>query len=161
MFSNTLVSLLQVKLGPTFNFTIRGRCSAPSLEFSFTRHNFGQCLLFRPGMVLPSTALVISNTGKKDVGCVLVFTTLIHLPVSFRFTKVWFPLLNSSGDAVNVDVADEMLEVFLLLPNSAPLWPVPQHAKASLKSFRWCWRDFPPFFLSKVFSCPGSSRLFR
>lgn len=83
-------------------------------------------------MVLPSTALVISNTGKKDVGCVLVFTTLIHLPVSFRFTKVWFPLLNSSGDAANVDVADEMLEVFLLLPNSAPLWPVPQHGKASL-----------------------------
>lgn len=73
-------------------------------------------------MVPPSTTLVISNTGSKDVGCVLVFTTLIHLPASFIFTcaKVWAPLLNTSGDAVNVAVADEMLEVFLLLPNSAP-----------------------------------------
>lgn len=49
--------------------------------------------------------------------------------------KVWVPLLNPSGDAVNADVVHEMLEVFLLPPNSAPLWPLPQHGKASLGQF--------------------------
>lgn len=57
----------QVKLGPSYSFAIKGKCSAPSLEFSFTRHNFGKCLLHHPGMVPASTTLVISNKDVKDV----------------------------------------------------------------------------------------------
>eukprot|EP00066_Takifugu_rubripes_P027985 XP_011617251.1 PREDICTED: hydrocephalus-inducing protein homolog [Takifugu rubripes] len=74
---------IKVKLGPTFNFVIKGRCSAPSLEFSFSRHNFGQCLLYRPEMVLPSTTLVISNTGKKDVGLQCQFRNTPYLELDF------------------------------------------------------------------------------
>lgn len=62
----------QVKLGPTYLFAIKGRCSPPSLEFSFTRHDFGKCLLHRSGMVPASTTLVICNKGLKDVGCRLL-----------------------------------------------------------------------------------------
>lgn len=78
--------LLQVKLGPTYTFAIKGQSSAPSLDFSFSRHNFGKCLLYRPGMVPASFTLVISNKGKKDVGyCFffVFFTSLIYLPGSF------------------------------------------------------------------------------
>lgn len=85
------VSLLQVKLGPTFNFDIKGRSSAPRLEFSFTRHNFGKCLVYRPGMAVASTTLVISNTSKKDVGSVLVFFFFT------RRTYMWRRRLGSSG----------------------------------------------------------------
>lgn len=84
-----LLSLLQVKLGPTFNFVIKGRSSAPRLEFSFTRHNFGKCLVYRPGMVVASTTLVISNTSKKDVGSVLVFFYQAYLHVVQMFGLLW------------------------------------------------------------------------
>lgn len=92
-------------------------------------------------MVLPSTTLVISNTGKKDVGCVSLLTTLIHLPVSSIFTcaNVWAPLLNSSGDAVNVGVADEMLEVFLLWMDYLPIAPPVASTTAWKGFFRPVW----------------------
>ncbi|KAK2841889.1 hypothetical protein Q5P01_012089 [Channa striata] len=55
---------IKVKHGPTFTFAIQGRSIAPSLEFSFTKFNFGKCFLHCPGMVPPSKTLVISNKGE-------------------------------------------------------------------------------------------------
>lgn len=60
-------SSCQVKHGPTFAFAIKGRAVAPSLEFSFTKYNFGKCFLYCPGMVPASQTLVISNKGARDV----------------------------------------------------------------------------------------------
>lgn len=57
----------QVRLGPTFVFAVKGRAVAPSLEFSVTKHNFGKCFLYRPGMVPASHTLLLSNKGEKGI----------------------------------------------------------------------------------------------
>ncbi|KAM9376112.1 hydrocephalus-inducing protein-like [Pholidichthys leucotaenia] len=58
---------IKVKHGPTFSFMIKGRAVAPSLEFSFTKFNFGKCFLHSPGMVPATQTLVISNKGKRNI----------------------------------------------------------------------------------------------
>jgi len=54
--------------GPTFTFAVEGGAVAPSLEFSFTKHNFGKCLVHSAGAA-PAAAqtLVIRNRGKRDI----------------------------------------------------------------------------------------------
>lgn len=71
-FCITLIPLHQVKHGPTFTFVIEGRAVAPGLEFSFTKHNFGKCFLYFPGMVPASQTLVVSNKSKRSIRYVCV-----------------------------------------------------------------------------------------
>lgn len=63
----------QVRLGPTFVFAVKGRAVAPSLEFSVTKHNFGKCFLYRPGMVPASHTLLLSNKGEKGIRYLFVY----------------------------------------------------------------------------------------
>lgn len=70
---STLVSAFQVKHGPKFIFAIKGTAVAPSLEFSFTKYNFGKCFLHCPGMVPASQTLVIGNKGERDMRYLQVY----------------------------------------------------------------------------------------
>ncbi|XP_053175951.1 hydrocephalus-inducing protein homolog [Scomber japonicus] len=89
---------IKVKHGPTFNFDIKGRAVAPSLEFSFTKYNFGKCFLYCPGMVPASQTLVISNKGKRDISVQCQFKNSSYLELDFQ------PDILSSGAAMKVPV---------------------------------------------------------
>ncbi|XP_008288806.1 hydrocephalus-inducing protein homolog [Stegastes partitus] len=89
---------IKVKYGPTFAFAIKGRAVAPSLEFSFTKFNFGKCFLYCPGMVPPSRTLVISNKGKRDVSIQCQFKNTAFLEMDFQ------PDVLSPGAAMEVPV---------------------------------------------------------
>ncbi|XP_071313817.1 hydrocephalus-inducing protein homolog isoform X2 [Trachinotus anak] len=75
---------IKVKHGPTFTFTIKGRAVAPSLEFSFTKFNFGKCFLYCPGMVPASQTLVISNKGEQDISVQCQFKNTSYLEIDFQ-----------------------------------------------------------------------------
>ncbi|KAI3370851.1 hypothetical protein L3Q82_007368 [Scortum barcoo] len=75
---------IKVKLGPTFTFAIKGRAVAPTLEFSFTKYNFGKCFLHCPGIVPPSKTLVISNKSEKDISVQCQFKNTSCLEMDFQ-----------------------------------------------------------------------------
>ncbi|KAK2918189.1 hydrocephalus-inducing protein homolog [Channa argus] len=75
---------IKVKHGPTFTFAIKGRAVAPSLEFSFTKFNFGKCFLHCPGMVPPSKTLVISNKDERDISIQCQFENTSYLEMDFH-----------------------------------------------------------------------------
>ncbi|KAM8849594.1 hydrocephalus-inducing protein homolog isoform 2-T2 [Spinachia spinachia] len=75
---------IRVKHGPTFTFTIEGSAVAPSLEFSFTKHNFGKCLVYGPGMVPASRTLVISNKGDRDIRVECQFRNTSYLEMELQ-----------------------------------------------------------------------------
>lgn len=70
MFIFVLGSSHQVKHGQTFTFDIKGRAVAASLEFSFTKFNFGKCFLYSPGMEPATQTLVLRNNSERDIRCV-------------------------------------------------------------------------------------------
>ncbi|XP_056273332.1 hydrocephalus-inducing protein homolog [Pseudoliparis swirei] len=71
--------------GPTFTFAVEGGAVAPSLEFSFTKHNFGKCLVHSAGAA-PAAAqtLVIRNRGKRDISVECQFRNTAHLEMDFQ-----------------------------------------------------------------------------
>ncbi|XP_075327326.1 hydrocephalus-inducing protein homolog [Odontesthes bonariensis] len=87
---------VKVKLGPTFTFAIKGGAVAPSLEFSFTKFNFGKCFLYCPGMEPRTQTLVISNKANRDVSVQCLFKNTIFLEMDFQ------PDIVSPGAAIEV-----------------------------------------------------------
>ncbi|XP_032378415.1 hydrocephalus-inducing protein [Etheostoma spectabile] len=75
---------IKVTHGPTFTFAIEGRAVAPSLEFSFSKYNFGRCFLYSPGMVPASQTLVISNKGERDISVQCQFRNTPYLEMDFK-----------------------------------------------------------------------------
>ncbi|KAM7413943.1 hypothetical protein PAMA_018980 [Pampus argenteus] len=75
---------IKVKHGPTFTFDVKGRAVAPSLDFSFTKYNFGKRFLYCPGMVPASHTLVISNKGKRDISLQCQFSNNAYLEMDFQ-----------------------------------------------------------------------------
>uniref|UniRef100_UPI003AADF4DB hydrocephalus-inducing protein homolog n=1 Tax=Centroberyx gerrardi TaxID=166262 RepID=UPI003AADF4DB len=75
---------IKVKHGPTFNFAIKGRAVAPGLEFSFTKHNFGKCFLYCPGMVPASQTLLLSNKGDRGISVQCQFRNTSYLELGFQ-----------------------------------------------------------------------------
>ncbi|XP_028440234.1 hydrocephalus-inducing protein homolog [Perca flavescens] len=75
---------IKVKHGPTFTFAIEGRAVAPSLEFSFSKYNFGKCFLYSPGLVPASQTLVISNKGERDISVQCQFRNTSYLEMDFK-----------------------------------------------------------------------------
>ncbi|XP_027128846.1 hydrocephalus-inducing protein homolog isoform X3 [Larimichthys crocea] len=75
---------IKVKHGPKFIFAIKGTAVAPSLEFSFTKYNFGKCFLHCPGMVPASQTLVIGNKGERDMSVQCQFKNTSYLEIDFQ-----------------------------------------------------------------------------
>ena len=69
----------QITNGPTFTINLTGTGIQPGLNFSFVRHDFGPCFLYRAGMPLKRTTLIIKNEDTKDIR-LAVFTLLIYPP---------------------------------------------------------------------------------
>ncbi|XP_028313928.1 hydrocephalus-inducing protein homolog [Gouania willdenowi] len=79
-----ITMIVRVKLGPVFTFHIKGRAVEPSLDFSFTKHNFGTCFLYSPGIVPPSHTLVINNNGTRDISIQSPFQDTNFLEMDFQ-----------------------------------------------------------------------------
>uniref|UniRef100_A0AAV2L4X0 Uncharacterized protein n=1 Tax=Knipowitschia caucasica TaxID=637954 RepID=A0AAV2L4X0_KNICA len=79
---------IKVKNGASFTIDVKGQGTAPSLNFSFTKHNFGKCLVRSPGMFShsPSITLVITNKGKRKVSiqCLFENTSYLHVEIGFQ-----------------------------------------------------------------------------
>ena len=58
---------VQVTNGPTFHINVTGTGVQPGLSFSFLKHDFGPCFLYRAGMPLQRTTLKIRNEDIKDI----------------------------------------------------------------------------------------------
>ena len=58
---------LQITNGPTFTVNLTGTGVQPGLHFSFERHEFGPCFLYRAGMPLKKTTLIIRNEDDKEI----------------------------------------------------------------------------------------------
>ncbi|XP_008409888.1 hydrocephalus-inducing protein homolog isoform X2 [Poecilia reticulata] len=76
--------IVRVKPGPTYTLSIKGRAVAPSLDFSFTKFNFGMCFLFCPGMVPPSHTLLIHNKDSTEVSVQCQFQNTSIFKVDFQ-----------------------------------------------------------------------------
>ncbi|XP_026166304.1 hydrocephalus-inducing protein-like isoform X3 [Mastacembelus armatus] len=89
---------IKVKHGPTFSFAIKGKAVAPSLEFSFTKFNFGKCFLYCPDMVPASQTLEIRNKGERDISVQCQFRNTSYLEMKFH------PDILSTGAVMKVPV---------------------------------------------------------
>ncbi|XP_015258081.1 PREDICTED: hydrocephalus-inducing protein homolog [Cyprinodon variegatus] len=76
--------IVKVKHGPTFTVSIKGVAVAPSVEFSFTKFDFGKCFLFSPGMSPSSQTLIIHNKDTKEVSIKCQFKNTAFLEVDFQ-----------------------------------------------------------------------------
>ncbi|XP_038153742.1 hydrocephalus-inducing protein homolog [Cyprinodon tularosa] len=76
--------IVKVKHGPTFTVSIKGVAVAPSVEFSFTKFDFGKCFLFSPGMSPSSQTLIIHNKDTKEVSIECQFKNTAFLEVDFQ-----------------------------------------------------------------------------
>ncbi|KAM6936867.1 hydrocephalus-inducing protein homolog [Xenentodon cancila] len=94
-----IILIVKVKYGPAFTFNIKGKGVLPSLDFSFTKFNFGKCFLYNPGMSPPSQALVISNKGKRDISIQCLFKNTDFLEVDFQ------PDILSHGAVMEVPIS--------------------------------------------------------
>ncbi|CAJ1057505.1 hydrocephalus-inducing protein homolog isoform X2 [Xyrichtys novacula] len=75
---------VKVKHGPKFVFALKGRVVTSSLQFSFTKYNFGKCFLYCPDTVPTSKTLIISNKSKRDISVQFQYKTTSYLEVDFR-----------------------------------------------------------------------------
>uniref|UniRef100_A0A3Q2PEK1 HYDIN axonemal central pair apparatus protein n=1 Tax=Fundulus heteroclitus TaxID=8078 RepID=A0A3Q2PEK1_FUNHE len=89
---------LIVKLGPTFTLSIKGKATAPSLDFSFTNFHFGKCFLFRPGMLPSSQTLLIHNKDRKEVSVQCQFKNTAFLEVDFQ------PVIMKPGAVMEIPI---------------------------------------------------------
>ncbi|KAF7656194.1 hypothetical protein LDENG_00045050 [Lucifuga dentata] len=95
---------IKVKHGPTFILAIKGRAVAPSVQFSFTKYNFGKCLLYSAGMVPASRTLIISNKGEREISVQCHFKNTSYLEIGFQ------PDILSAGSALEVPITFYPLE---------------------------------------------------
>lgn len=58
---------LKILNGPTYKVTVVGFGVAPAVCFSFTRHDFGACFVYRAGLTVQKKILTITNNDNKDV----------------------------------------------------------------------------------------------
>ncbi|XP_030613884.1 hydrocephalus-inducing protein homolog isoform X2 [Archocentrus centrarchus] len=75
---------IKVKCGPTFTFDIKGRAVAPSVEFSFSKFNFGKCFLYCPGMEPATQTLTLSNKSERDISIQCQFKNTTFLEMDFQ-----------------------------------------------------------------------------
>uniref|UniRef100_A0A803TEP1 HYDIN axonemal central pair apparatus protein n=1 Tax=Anolis carolinensis TaxID=28377 RepID=A0A803TEP1_ANOCA len=81
---------LLISHGPTFTCALQGVVVAPSLHFSFTKVDFGNCFIYHAGMPILKRTLIITNKDKKVVSLNCLFTNTAYLELSFR-TEVLSP----------------------------------------------------------------------
>ncbi|XP_068693384.1 hydrocephalus-inducing protein homolog [Montipora foliosa] len=74
--------LLKITNGPTFTVNLTGTGVQPGLHFSFERHDFGPCFLYRAGMPLKQATLIIRNVDDKDISIESQFENCAHLEVN-------------------------------------------------------------------------------
>ncbi|XP_033116735.1 hydrocephalus-inducing protein homolog isoform X2 [Anneissia japonica] len=75
--------LLKVANGPTFPINVVGSGVAPSLHFSFIRHDFGPCFIHRAGMPTHTALLTITNKDNKDISLDCHYASTSFLEVHF------------------------------------------------------------------------------
>ncbi|XP_072290521.1 hydrocephalus-inducing protein homolog [Eucyclogobius newberryi] len=89
---------IKVKDGATFTLDVKGKGTAPCLEFSFTKHNFGKCFVHSSGMLSPTQTLVIRNKDKRDISIQCLFENTSYLEIGFQ------PSILASGADLKIPI---------------------------------------------------------
>ncbi|XP_043979545.1 hydrocephalus-inducing protein homolog [Gambusia affinis] len=76
--------IVRVKPGPNYTVSFKGRAISPSLDFSFTKFDFGKCFLFAPGMAPPSHTLLIHNKDNNEVSVQCQLQNTPFLKIDFQ-----------------------------------------------------------------------------
>ncbi|XP_066540500.1 hydrocephalus-inducing protein homolog isoform X2 [Hoplias malabaricus] len=74
---------IKVKNGPGFHCSLLGSATAPGLEFSFLKHNFGMNFIYTAGMVPATHTLFIRNKEERGISVDCLYTSTPFLDVSF------------------------------------------------------------------------------
>ncbi|KAL8194575.1 UNVERIFIED_CONTAM: hypothetical protein K2H54_025175 [Gekko kuhli] len=75
---------LQISHGPTFICALRGTAVSPSIHFSFTKVDFGNCFIYHAGTPTPKRFLTVTNKDDKVVSLDCLFTSTPFLEVGFH-----------------------------------------------------------------------------
>ncbi|XP_067327017.1 hydrocephalus-inducing protein homolog [Anolis sagrei] len=70
---------LHISHGPTFTCALQGVVVAPSVHFSFTKVDFGNCFIYHAGMPILKRTLIITNKDKKEASLNCLFANTAHL----------------------------------------------------------------------------------
>ena len=87
-----------IKDGPTFSLDLLGKGIKPSLHFSFTKFNFGHCLLYHPALPSNFTELIITNNEDNQISIDILPYTLPHLNISFS------PVILAPGASTKAEI---------------------------------------------------------
>jgi len=68
--------------GPLYNLQIVGSGCPPSLHFSMTSHDFGPCFIYRSGLSIQKTKLIITNKDNKEISVECSYVNTGYLEVS-------------------------------------------------------------------------------
>nr|XP_056718300.1 hydrocephalus-inducing protein homolog [Euleptes europaea] len=75
---------LQISHGPMFICALRGTAVSPSIHFSFTKVDFGNCFIYHAGMTIPKRILTVTNKADRVVSLDCLFTSTPYLEVAFH-----------------------------------------------------------------------------
>ncbi|XP_044289866.1 hydrocephalus-inducing protein homolog [Varanus komodoensis] len=81
---------LQISHGPVFTCELQGSVVTPSIHFSFTKVDFGNCFIYQVGMPISRRILTITNKDEKQISLECLFTSTTHLETGFH-AKVLSP----------------------------------------------------------------------
>ncbi|KAK7891948.1 hypothetical protein WMY93_023911 [Mugilogobius chulae] len=89
---------IMVKNGAAFTLDVKGKGTAPSLDFSFTKHNFGKCFVHSRRIITPTQTLVIRNKDKRDISVQCNFKKTSDLEIDFQ------PRILTSGADLKIPI---------------------------------------------------------
>ncbi|XP_054856814.1 hydrocephalus-inducing protein homolog [Eublepharis macularius] len=75
---------LQIRHGPMFICALQGAAVSPSVHFSFTKVDFGNCFIYHAGMPIAKRVLTVTNKDDKLVSLECLFTSTAYLEVGFH-----------------------------------------------------------------------------
>ncbi|XP_053127193.1 hydrocephalus-inducing protein homolog isoform X2 [Hemicordylus capensis] len=77
---------LQISHGPTFTCALQGSAMAPSIHFSPTKVDFGNCFIYHAGMPIPKRTLTVTNKDGKEARLECLFANTAFLEVASHGT---------------------------------------------------------------------------
>ncbi|XP_076808093.1 hydrocephalus-inducing protein homolog isoform X2 [Clavelina lepadiformis] len=75
--------MLKVIDGPTYLCHVSGSGVNPGIEFSFDKHDFGACFIYRAGMPTNSATMTITNKDSKEISVECLYQNTNYLNVAF------------------------------------------------------------------------------
>ncbi|XP_062997557.1 hydrocephalus-inducing protein homolog [Elgaria multicarinata webbii] len=75
---------LQISHGPVFTCVLQGSVVTPSIHFSVTKVDFGNCFIYHAGMPISKRILTVTNKDAKQTSLECLFPNTAHLEIGFH-----------------------------------------------------------------------------